>query len=261
MIDTHAHLTDRKYRGDLEAVIARAGEAGVAKIITVGTDPEDWTRALEVAIEHDDVYAVVGLHPHDADRTPRDAMETLEAYASHAKVVAIGEIGLDFYRDYSSRDAQRRVFREQIRLARRVGLPVVIHSRDASREVLRILQDEEADQVGGVLHCLPADPTLAAEAERMGFYLSLAGAITYDRGARDGIIRTTSPDRLLIETDCPYLTPVPMRGRRNEPAFLRHTLEKLAEILTRFPDEVDDLTTRNALRAFGLDEGSEAGRS
>ena len=168
-------------------------------------------------------------------------------------MVAIGEIGLDFYRDYAAREAQRSVFREQIRLARRVKLPVVIHSRDASREVVKILEEENAAEVGGVLHCLPADPDLALAGERMGFYLSLAGVITYDKGARDGIVRNASPERLLVETDCPYLTPVPHRGKRNEPAYVSYTIQKLAEILTTFPKDVARLTTENALRAFRLE--------
>jgi TatD DNase family protein len=253
MIDTHAHLTMNQFKKDLDAVIQRARSAGVTRIITVGTDLPDCDRAVALAGRHDDVFAVVGIHPHDSEGLSDDVLAKIEAHASNRDVVAIGEIGLDFYRDYAARDAQRTAFREQIRLARKVRLPVVIHSRDASREVLKILEEEKAEDVGGVLHCLPADPDLAREGERMGFYLSLAGVITYDRGAREGIIRGASPDRLLIETDCPYLTPVPLRGKRNEPAYVCHTLQKLAEILTMFPKDVDELTTKNAVRAFNLD--------
>ncbi len=253
MIDTHAHLTSKQYDRDRDNVIERAREAGVSKIITVGTDPADWEQAVALAGSHKDVFAVVGLHPHDAEGWADDILRTLEAHASNKKVLAIGEIGLDFYRDYAAREAQRRAFREQIRLARKVELPVVIHSRDASREVLKILEEEDAGAVGGVLHCLPADPDLAVEGERMGFYLSLAGVITYDKGARDGIVRNASPERLLVETDCPYLTPVPHRGKRNEPAYVSYTIQKLAEILATFPKEVTRLTTENALRAFRLE--------
>ncbi|MCK4546635.1 MAG: TatD family hydrolase [Candidatus Eisenbacteria sp.] len=253
MIDTHAHLTMNQFKKDLDAVIDRARKENVSRIITVGTDPDDCDRAVELANRHKDIHAVVGIHPHDSDGVTDEALAKIEAHAQNPKVVAIGEIGLDFYRDYAARDAQRRAFREQIRLARRVKLPVVIHSRDTSLEVLQILEKESADEVGGVLHCMPADPDLARRAEEMGFYLSIAGVVTYDKGARDGIIRSASPDRLLLETDCPYLTPVPLRGKRNEPAYVRYTLQRLAEILTMFPKEVDELTTRNAVRAFGLD--------
>jgi TatD DNase family protein len=252
MIDTHAHLTMNQFKKDLGGVIDRARSAGVTGIITVGTDLPDCDRAVTLARQHEDIFAVVGIHPHDSEGLTDEGLAKIEGYASDPKVVAIGEIGLDFYRDYAARDAQRRAFREQIRLAHRVRLPVVIHSRDASREVLKILEEEKAEDVGGVLHCLPADPDLAREGERMGFYLSLAGVITYDKGAREGIIRGASPDRLLIETDCPYLTPVPLRGKRNEPAYVCHTLQRLAEILTLFPKDVDELTTKNAIQAFRL---------
>jgi TatD DNase family protein len=252
MIDTHAHLTMKQFDRDREAVIGRALESGVSKIITVGTDPEDWDRAVDLAGRHEQILSVCGLHPHDSEGFGDDVLEKLETLVSGGKIVAIGEIGLDFYRDYAARDAQKRAFREQVRLARKVKLPIVIHSRDASRELLKILEGENAADVGGVLHCLPADAELATHGERMGFYLSLAGVITYDKGARDGIIRNASPDRLLLETDCPYLTPVPVRGKRNEPALMRHTLQRLAEILTMFPQDVDRLTSENAIRAFRL---------
>lgn len=243
----------KQFDKDREAVIERARKAGVSRIVTVGTDPEDWVKAVDLAGRYDDIHAILGLHPHDAERLDDGTLEALEAHASNKKVVAIGEIGLDFYRDYAARDAQRRAFREQIRLARRVRLPVVIHSREASREVLKILEEENASELGGIFHCLPSDPDLALRAEEMGFYISLAGTITYDKGARDGIVRRASSDRLLVETDCPYLSPVPMRGKRNEPAFVCHTVLKLAEILGAFPQEVGRFTTENAIRAFRLE--------
>jgi TatD DNase family protein len=253
VIDTHAHLTMSQFARDLDAVIARARDAGVTKIVTVGTDLEDWDRAVALADRVPDVFAVVGLHPHDSEGWNAEVLRTLEAHCRHPRVKAVGEIGLDFYRDYAARDAQRQAFREQIRLARRVRLPLVIHSRDSSKEVVRILEEENAAEVGGVLHCLPADSELAEAGERMGFYLSLAGVITYDRGARHAIVKRADPERLLVETDCPYLTPVPKRGQRNEPAYVAHTVQKLAEMMVRSPREVDDLTTRNAIRAFRLE--------
>lgn len=261
LIDTHAHLDSSQYDSDRAAVIERAQQGGISQILTVGCDLPSSQASVALATEHDGIYASVGIHPHDALQGSDEGIATLRALAkSSPKVVAIGEIGLDFYRDRSPRDVQRQTFRRQIRLAREVGLPLIIHDRDAHDEVETILQEEGAREIGGVLHCFSGDLAMAKRCLDMGFYLSFPGTITYpaNSAARE-IVKIVPDDRLLIETDCPYLSPVPQRGKRNEPAFVRYTAATIATLRGISVDDVARLVRRNSYDLFqiGTPEGAQ----
>lgn len=251
--DTHAHLDLPPLCEAEEAVVRRARDAGVARIATVGIDPESGERAVSIAHRHAGVYAVVGLHPHDAGRLSDPLLARLEALSRCDKVVAIGETGLDFYRDRARRDDQRAAFREQVRLARRRGLPVVVHDRDAHDEVLSILSEENAGEVGGIIHCFSGDLAMARRALAMNFLVSIPGAITY-KGSEKQVeaVRALPLDRLLIETDCPFLAPVPHRGKPNEPSYVPLVAAKVAEIKGVSVEDVARTTTVNALRLFRI---------
>ncbi len=251
--DTHAHLDLSPLREAEEAVVQRARDAGVTRIATVGIDPESGERAVAIAHRHTGVYAVVGLHPHDAGRLSDTLLARLEALSRCDKVVAIGETGLDFHRDRAPRDIQRAAFREQIRLARRRGLPVVIHDRDAHDEVLSILSEENAAEVGGIIHCFSGDLAMARRALAMNFLVSIPGAITYKGSeAQAEAVRGLPLDRLLIETDCPFLAPVPYRGKTNEPSYVPLVAAKIAAIQGVTVEDVARTTTINALRLFRI---------
>jgi TatD DNase family protein len=250
LIDSHAHLTMRKYRKDLDAVLARAREAGVLAVVNVGFDADSSAEGAHLAGRHSDVFAAVGVHPHDADTVDDYVLSYLEELSAKPEVVAIGEIGLDFYRNLSPRRMQEEVFVKQLALAKRVDLPVIIHDRDAHRRVMEILRAEGASH--GVMHCFSGDIGLAKQALDLGFYISFAGPITYDGRKAGEIIRKMPADKILIETDCPHLTPVPYRGKRNEPAYVKYVLERVAGILERPVEEVEALTDGNARRLFNL---------
>jgi TatD DNase family protein len=251
LIDSHAHLDFSQFRDDRDAVVRRAREAGLTAIINVATDLASSERSIELSAHYPMIYATVGVHPHDATTLSPDVLDRLAELATQERVVAIGEIGLDFYRDRSPRDQQREAFRRQIRLAVELGLPLVIHDRDAHAETLQILHDEEAQKVGGVLHCFSGDLDMAREGLAMGFLIAFGGPITYGKKKQE-IARRIPLDKILVETDCPFLTPVPHRGRRNEPAHVRYVAEKLAELRGISFAEMAAATTRNAVDLFGL---------
>jgi TatD DNase family protein len=240
----------RKYRKDLDAVLARAREAGVRAVVNVGFDVDSSAEGAHLAEREPDVFAAVGVHPHDADTVDDYVLSYLEELSAGSKVVAIGEIGLDFYRNLSPRRIQEEVFVNLLSLAKKVELPVIIHDRDAHRRVMEILRAEGASR--GVMHCFSGDMGLAKQALDLGFYISFAGPITYDGRKACEIIRNMPPDKILIETDCPYLTPVPYRGKRNEPAYVRFVLERVAGILGKSVEEAEALTDENARRLFNL---------
>jgi TatD DNase family protein len=235
LIDSHAHLTMRKYRNDLDAVLSRARDAGITAMVNVGFDVDSSADGV-----------------HLAQKQPVDAyvLSYLEELSEDPNVVAIGEIGLDFYRNLSPRRVQEEVFVKQLALAEKVGLPVIIHDRDAHRRVVEILKAEGASH--GVMHCFSGDMGLAKQVLDLGFYISFAGPITYNGGRAGDIMRKMPPDRLLVETDCPYLTPVPYRGKRNEPAYVRYVAERVARFIGRSVEEVEALTDENARRFFNL---------
>jgi len=273
LFDTHCHLNDPAFRTDLGEVLARARRAGLRGAVCVGIDLASSRAALSLARREPDLWAAVGVHPHHAAEVGPDVVKELRRLAAHPEVVAIGETGLDFYRDLSPRPVQREVFRRQIELAKELGLPLIVHDRDAHRDILDILAkapDPAASAGGGragVMHCFSGDDEMARSCVELGFYVSFAGPITFPKGDRArSVAAIVPPDRLLIETDCPYLAPQSRRGRRNEPAFLTETAAALAEVLGRTTEAAAALTTRNARRLFlpfragggGRGEGWEA---
>lgn len=257
LIDTHAHLDDARYDADRDAVMARAREAGVGAFITIGCDLATSRAAVELAARLPGVYAAVGVHPHEVKHIEDGWYDELRRLAGHQKVVAYGEIGLDYHYNHSPPKLQRERFREQIGLARELRLPVIVHTREAQEDTIAILKEERADETGGVFHCFSGDTWLAREALALGFYLSFSGVLTFRNAAPLQAIAQTIPlDRLLVETDCPYLTPVPHRGQRNEPAFVKLVAEKVAEVRGSVEpltvEKVARITSDNARRLFKI---------
>lgn len=254
LIDSHAHLDDRKYDEDRDAVLARAREAGVETIINIGYDLRSSGASVQLATEHPFIYAAVGFHPSDSKGYTDKAEEQLRQWClTEPKVVAVGEIGLDFHWDNLPREVQREVFRRQIRLAKDVKKPIVIHDREAHGEIMEILRDERAGETGGVLHCFSGSLEMAKLCLKMGFYISLAGPVTFTNAPKVREIAAQVPlDRLLIETDSPYLTPHPHRGKRNESAHVRLVAEAVASARGIALDELAVATTANAKRLFGI---------
>src|SRR5437016_2972530 len=260
-IDSHCHIDGPEYDADREEVIARARDAGVSFMLNVGTgDPNSgaFERAVELAEKHSEIYAAVGVHPHDAKLFDDAAEQRLVNLVRQSKrVIAWGEIGLDYYYDHSPRETQREVFRRQLRLAREQDLPVVIHSREADDDTTRILTEELAGyERGGVLHCFGGSLAMAQEAIKIGFFISFAGNLTFKKAENlREIARQLPLGRLLIETDCPYLTPVPFRGKRNEPARVVETARCLAAIHDRDLQDIASTTTENFRTLFGVPFG------
>jgi TatD DNase family protein len=253
LIDSHSHLEMPAFKGDLEQVIQRAKASGVEYIFTVGTEKKDWMRALEIAHSNPSVYAILGVHPHNAKEIDEEIYPTLRKLCRDEKVRAYGEIGLDFYRNLSPRDVQVKRFQEQIVLAKELRLPIVVHDREAHEETLEVLKSEKAEECGGIIHCFSGDYEMARECIEMGFYISIPGTITFKNAAGfQEIIKRLPLESLLIETDAPFLAPVPFRGKRNEPSYVRYTAEKVAEIKKVSFEKVAEATTENALRVYRL---------
>ncbi|WP_251554301.1 TatD family hydrolase [Neobacillus muris] len=253
LFDTHAHLNDEQYKEDLQEVIERMQEQGVSNVVVVGFDQPTIKRAMELAEQYEFIYACVGWHPVDAiDMTDED-LRWIERLAAHPKVVALGEMGLDYHWDKSPKDIQKEVFRKQIRLAKKVKLPIVIHNREATADVVEILKQEGAEEVGGIMHCFSGSPETAKECIDMNFYISLGGPVTFKNAKKPKEVAADVPlDKLLIETDCPYLAPHPYRGKRNEPAYVKLVAEQIAEIKGLTYEEVAEATTQNAKKFFGI---------
>jgi TatD DNase family protein len=257
LIDSHAHLEMPEFESDLEEVIRRAKASRVGYIFTVGTEKKDWQRTLEIAGSHPSVYAILGVHPHNAKEINDQTYGTLRDLCRNEKVKAYGEIGLDFFRNLSPRDIQVERFRQQIGLARDLGLPIIVHDREAHQETLEILESEKGGDHGGIIHCFSGDYEMARKCIDMGFCISVAGSITFNKAARfQEIVKRIPLDDLLVETDAPFLTPVPFRGKRNEPSFVRYTAQKVAEIKNVSFETVAEVTTKNALRVYGLGKSS-----
>lgn len=253
LVDSHAHLDFKQFDRDREQVLHRARDTGVKLILNIGFDLQSSRESVKLAEKYSFIYAVVGIHPHDAAKVPADYLLELEKLTRHPKVVALGEMGLDFYRDRSPRTVQRKVFREQLRLAKRVNLPVVIHDRDAHQEIMEIMEEEGLPEKGGVMHCFSGDLGLARQALKMGLYISIAGPVTYSRNERLCQVAAWVPaDKLLVETDSPFLTPVPLRGKRNEPCNVAFTAKKVAELRGVPPEEIGRLCLENTKNLFSI---------
>jgi TatD DNase family protein len=253
LVDTHAHLHDAAFDDDRAAVLARARAAGVGAFLTIGTDVPTSEAAVALAAAEPDVYAAVGIHPHDAATADAAALERITELARAPKVVAIGELGLDYYRDLSPRDAQRTALVAQLRLARRAGKPVLLHCREAHADLLDLCGAEDVAAGGGILHCFSGDLAVARRGLDLGLLISIAGPVTYPSARRlADVVRVLPLDRLVVETDCPYLPPQPWRGQRNEPAYLPVTAARVAELLGQPAATVARQTTANARGLLGL---------
>jgi len=251
LIDTHAHLDFPQYSKDLKQVLCRAEEAGVVAVLNAGTDLRSSQRSVDLSICYSAISASVGVHPHGAAKVSGDWRVQLEKLAMQETVLAIGEMGLDFYRNLSPRETQEQVFREQIRLAVKVGKPLIIHSREANADTLRILKEEELPGPVGVMHCFSGDRGWLDACLELGFYISIAGPVTYPRShdLRD-LLRFIPEDRLLLETDAPYLSPQAFRSERNEPAYVKLTYDRVALALDSDPEQLAKQLYLNAIRLF-----------
>jgi TatD DNase family protein len=255
LIDSHAHIQSKEYAGEAADVIARAREAGVEKIIAVGGagDMSSNSEAVALADSFPNIYATVGMHPHDAKDVGADELRAARELTSHPKVIAVGETGLDYYYNHSPHEVQRRVFTQFIRMACETGLPIVVHERDAAQEVAELLRSEGVRELHGVIHCFTGNYDAARAYLDLGFYLSFTGIITFKNAdALREVVRQVPLERMLVETDSPYLTPVPHRGKRNEPAYVRFVAETIAQVKKIAVEEVSRVTTENVKQLFRI---------
>lgn len=253
LVDTHAHLSFPQFADDLDKAIENARLCGVCQIVNVGTNLEVSRAAVALASPADGLYATAGFHPHDVSDATEDALSSLADLMGSEGLVAVGETGLDYYRDYAPHDVQEEIFRWHIRRAAELGLPLVVHSRGAEDRVLEILDQESGGRAAGVLHCFGGDLDQAAKGVELGLHIGLGGTVTFKKSASLGVALGVPPDRLLLETDCPYLAPVPHRGKRNEPAFVRDVAALLAREMETDLAGLAEQTTHNACRLFGLE--------
>jgi TatD DNase family protein len=253
LFDSHAHVDSRKFEDDREFVINRARSSGISLMVNPGATLESSLAAVKLSEAYDFIYAAVGIHPHDANTMDDAMLSMIESMAKKEKVVAIGEIGLDFHYNFSEPEIQRRWFVAQLRLARRLAMPVIIHDREAHQEIFDTLRAEKAFDHGVLMHCYSASAEMAKQYVKLGAYISIAGPVTYKNNHKTvEVVEQVPLDRLLIETDAPYLTPEPHRGKRNEPMHVRHTCEKVAKIKGISFEEAAEATLQNGLRFFGI---------
>lgn len=261
IIDTHAHLDFPDYKSDLESVLSRAKEAGVNYIINVGTSLASSGKSVALANRFHDIYASIGIHPHDASKVSEQDWQTLESMINEPKVIAIGETGLDYYRNRSPHEDQQRIFHKHLTLAKTHNLPVIIHCRDASDDCLKILDEHKNGALRGVVHCFSGTREIAEKCIDLGLYLSFAGPITFSTADNLREVAKSVPvERLLLETDCPFLSPQPKRGERNEPAYLSFIIPVLADIYGLSIQDIKRITTFNAYKLFGIGEPEHEGK-
>lgn len=253
LFDTHTHINVNQFDEDRDEVIRRAREAGVKEMVVVGFDNETIDAAMKLAESHDFIYAAVGWHPVDAVDMRDDDLNRLEELTKHPKVVALGEMGLDYHWDKSPKEVQKEVFRKQIALAKKTNMPIVIHNREATEDIVQILKEEDASEVGGIMHCYSAGLDEAKQCLDMNFYISFGGPVTFKNAKLPKEVAKEIPlDQLLVETDCPFLCPHPYRGKRNEPAYVKFVAEKIAELKGISLEELAEKTSDNARRLFGI---------
>ncbi|HEX2080600.1 MAG TPA: TatD family hydrolase [Longimicrobium sp.] len=250
--DAHAHLADERILPVADAVVARAAQAGVATIVSIATGPDDWDADLALAERFPGVYATCGIHPHTATSASEEAFARIRERPAHPRVVAVGETGLDYHYDFSPRDVQRESFARHLQIARETGKPVIVHAREADED-LRALLREAGEGTMGVLHSFSSGRALLEDALAMGWYASFSGMVTFRKYEGADFVRMIPADRILVETDTPYLAPVPHRGKTNEPAFVVHVAARCAELRGEDPGEFAARTTENARRFYGLD--------
>lgn len=257
LIDSHAHLDAQEYDEDRDAVVGRAREAGLRAIISIGVEPGEWHKTLQLAESYPQLFSALGIHPNSADQTTEGTLAELSGLCKMHSVVAVGETGLDYYREYVPHDRQRESFRAHLNLARELDLPVIIHNRDAHADVLETLR-RDGKGTRGVMHSFSGDVPYALECMALGYMISLSGPVTFKKAADKHAVALAVPmEMLLIETDCPYLTPEPYRGRRNEPAYVAYTAQAVARLRGQTYEEVAGATTANTIRLFGLPPGIE----
>jgi len=252
MFDTHAHLDDRQFDSDRDQVIQSCFQNGIKNIINIGTDLRTSRFSVELSQKYPQVYCTIAIHPHDAKNFTNQTLAELEKLAQYEKVVAIGEIGLDYYRMYSPKEAQIKAFRAQIELAFKLNFPIVYHVREAFEETWKIILETEAYKLGGVMHSFSGNVEQAKKVADLGLYLSFNGSLTYKNSLVQKVLPTVPEDLILLETDSPYLTPEPLRGKRNRPDYVKYVIEKAAFILQKSPQEVEKLTSSNAVSAFRI---------
>lgn len=255
LIDSHCHLDQARFAEDREEIIQRARDAGVTRMITIGASGALQANydAVAIADSHAFIFATVGMHPHNASVVDDTILAELRRLAANPKVVAIGETGLDYYYDHSPRPVQQAIFRRFIHLASELGLPLSIHLRDAYADAVAILRDEQAQDVGGVIHCFSSDRAVARQLLDLNFDLSFSGTVTFKNADElREVARMVPADRFMVETDAPFLAPIPHRGKRNEPAYVVHTAATIAEVRGEPPSHIADLTTATATRRFRL---------
>lgn len=258
MIDSHCHVDDNAFDADRADVIARARAAGVTHLLAIGSGegPPDLEAAIRLADEHADFYATVGVHPHKASAADAETFKKLPALCAHQKVVGFGEIGLDYHYDFAPRDTQQDVFVRQMEIAREARLPIIIHSREAWDDCFTLIEKHWDSTLGGIFHCFSGGVDEMRRTVELGFSMGFGGVLTYPKATNvHEAAREAPADRLLLETDCPYLAPVPFRGKRNEPAYLSHTAARLAELRSVTLAEIDELTTANFQRLFSRATG------
>ncbi|MBM6630373.1 TatD family hydrolase [Mammaliicoccus vitulinus] len=253
LIDTHVHLNADQYDEDLQEVIDRALEEGIDRMFVVGFDTKTIERTMKLIDEYEFIYGIIGWHPVDAIDCTEERLEWIEKLSKHPKIIGIGEMGLDYHWDKSPKDVQKEVFRKQIALAKRVQLPIIIHNREATQDCVNILKEENASEIGGIMHSFSGSNEIADEILKMNFYISLGGPVTFKNAKQPKEVAQHVPlDRLLVETDAPYLSPHPYRGKRNEPARVKLVAEQIAELRGISYEEVCEATTQNAERLFKL---------
>lgn len=251
LFDTHTHYDDERFTDDKYEVIERAHNSGIKYMLNASSDIASCSESVSLAEKYAYVYAAVGVHPHNVEQADHNTLNIIRDYAKSSKAVAIGEIGLDYYYDNSPRELQRQWFIKQIHMAIQLNLPIIVHNRDAHMDTLKIVKQEEAKKIGGVFHCYSGSVEMAREVLDNNFYISVGGVVTFKNASRiSEVVRFVPEDMLLIETDCPYLTPEPFRGKRNESSYIRFIAEKIAEIKGTSFEYIAYVTTENAKRLF-----------
>lgn len=253
IFDTHAHYDDDRFDEDRDSLLSLLHQEGVSYILNAAASPESLDTTMQLAEKYPFIYAALGIHPHDADKISEELLEKIKKLSSDKKVVAIGEIGLDYYYDNSPRDIQRYWFERQIELAKELRLPIIIHDRDAHEDTMNILKKADAKQVGGIFHCFTGSAQMALAAIKMNLFIAIGGPITFKNARKTiEVVEAVPLDKLLVETDCPYLSPEPYRGKRNNSGYLVHVIRKIAEIKGISESEVAETTLLNAKKVFGL---------
>lgn len=253
IFDTHAHYDDERFDEDRDSLLKQLHQEGISYILNASASPESLEATMELAEKYPFVYAALGIHPHDAEKMNEDIMNKIRTLSKNDKVVAIGEIGLDYYYDNSPRDIQRYWFERQIELARELRLPIIIHDRDAHEDTVNILKKTDVKQVGGIFHCFSGSAQMAMEMLKLNLYIAVGGAVTFKNARKTvEVVKAVPLEKLLVETDCPYLSPEPHRGKRNNSGYLVHIIRKIAEIKEISESEVAGITLMNAKKVFGL---------